>query len=94
MNEFLIILIVLAGAVGGYFVVGGIDRFLARSFRSEPPAYQRQRPSRVMLNGNLSDEELLHTIHSFAAQHDHISIILQEAGAGDESSLHTGGNPT
>ena len=79
MNEFLIILIVLATFAGGYFVMGGIDRFLARSLNNEPPEYQQQRPSSMMLTDSLSDEELIHSIRHFAAQHKQTVIILQES---------------
>ena len=44
MNEFLIVLIVLAVFVGGYYVMGGIDRFLARSLNNESPEYQQRPP--------------------------------------------------
>lgn len=93
MSEWLIVLIVLAAFAGGYFIMGGIDRFLVRSFRSEPPEYQQQCPSSVMLTDSLSDEELIRSIRHFAAQHDHISIILRNAAFSDAPSHHTGGNP-
>ena len=79
MTEFLIILIVLATFAGGYFVMGGIDRFLARSLNNEPPEYQQQRPSSMMLTDSLSDEELIHSIRHFAAQHKQTVIILRES---------------
>jgi len=79
VNEFLIILIVLATFAGGYFVMGRIDRFLARNFCNEPPEYQQQRPSSMMLTDSLSDEELIHSIRHFAAQHKQTVIILRES---------------
>lgn len=87
MNEFLILLIVLATFAGGYFVMGGIDRFLARNFCNEPPEYQ-QRPSCMMLPDSLSDEELIRTIRHFSAQHGHSIMILRESLPDD------GGNDT
>lgn len=88
MNEFLILLIVLATFAGGYFVMGGIDRFLARNFCNEPPEYQQQRPSSMMLTDSLSDEELICAIRHFASQHKQIVIILRDSMPDD------GGNDT
>ena len=88
MNEFLILLIVLATFAGGYFVMGVIDRFLARNFCNEPPEYQQQRPSSMMLTDSLSDEELIRTIRHFSAQHGHSIMILRESLPDD------GGNDT
>ena len=79
MNEFLIVLIVLAVFVGGYYVMSGIDRFLARNFCNEPPEYQQQSPSSMMLTDSLSDEELIHSIRHFAVQHKQTVIILRES---------------
>ena len=79
MNEFLIVLIVLAVFVGGYYVMGGIDRFLARSLNNEPLEYQQRPPCSMMLTDSLSDEELIHSIRHFAAQHKQTVIILRES---------------
>lgn len=89
MSEVWILLIALAIFAGGYLIMDRIDRFLDRSFRSEPPAYQQQHPSSVMLTEDLSDEELIRSIRLFAAQHEQICIILRDSkpdGAGGNAA--------
>jgi len=87
MNAFLIILIMLAIFAGGYCIMDKIDRILSCSFHGEPLEYQ-QRPSYMMLPDSLSDEELIHTIRHFSAQHEHSVLILRESLPDD------GGNDT
>ena len=87
MNEFLIVLIVLAVFAGGYFVMGGIDRFLACSLSNDPPEYQQQHPCSMMLTDSLSDEELICAIRHFAAQHKQTVIILRDSMPDDGGNV-------
>lgn len=79
MNEALLIGLVLAVFIFGYFVMGHVDRFLGKNCQTGKGKYQTKEPSYVMLTEDLSEEEIEKEIRSFREKHAHARVILCDA---------------
>lgn len=85
-KDIVLILCVLGVFAFGYFLAARLEKYLYENKRSIENADHAEEPSRVILPGDTSDEDLLSEVHKFRDRHDGVSIVLTDKGANDRSA--------
>lgn len=78
MREILLLLGVVCVFAIGYFLIKGLDDSLEESREEYEKRSDKKEASCVMLDDDLSDEQLLEEIHRFRQKHTHTIIYLME----------------
>ncbi len=76
MKEAILITVVLAAVVVGFFVMARLDKFLLKNRKSIKKEKETREPSRVVLTENLTDEEIIEEIKRFREKHSVTRIML------------------
>lgn len=88
MEDILLILVVIAAVVFGYFIICRLDSFLEnnsqqikKKIRSED-LEENESAACVMLTDELSDEEIAGELRRFRKSHNNTRILIYEENAG------------
>lgn len=74
MENIIVVLVIMAVFVFGYYVMRAVDRFLLENERRMTKEMEKRKPVVVRLSGNMSLEE----IDKFRKDHINFEIILIE----------------
>jgi len=74
MREVILVIILIAFWIFGYFLMKKLDCFLADNRKTIET--EKIQPSRIMLTDDLSDEEIMEEIQQFKSKHKNVKILI------------------
>lgn len=78
MENIIVVLVITAVFVFGYYVMRAVDRFLLENEEKNDKRNGKKKPLVVRLSGNMSLEEIDKEIDKFRKDHINFEIILIE----------------
>lgn len=78
MKEAIFMLVIIGTFGYVFFLVRQLDRFLEKNRRLQMDAAKKKEPSCVILEGDLSEKEIINAVHRFQKKHQDMRIILYD----------------
>ena len=85
MKIAVLITVLIGISVFGYYLMGKLDKFLGENRKSIEDESQKKEPSCIMLDDDLSEEEIAEEIRNFKGKHGKTKILLYDISNADAS---------